>query len=72
VAKLAIALNADVIISSRSAKQLEQAAATISDRIRTYAADAETTAQMLKALAPLDYIVVTATLTFQTLNETLD
>ena len=63
VAKLAIALGAEVIISSRSAEKLEQAAATISDRVRTYAADAsdvEATEQMLKALAPLDHIVVTA------------
>jgi NAD(P)-dependent dehydrogenase (short-subunit alcohol dehydrogenase family) len=63
VARLAIALGAEVIISSRSAQKLEQAAATISDRVRTYAADAsdiEATEQMLKALAPMDHIVVTA------------
>ena len=63
VARLAISLGAEVIISSRSAEKLEQAAATISERVRTYAADAsdaEATEQMLKSLAPIDHIVVTA------------
>ncbi len=63
VARLAISLSAEAIISSRSAEKLEQAAATISDRVRTYtadASDAQATEQMLKALAPIDHIVVTA------------
>ena len=63
VAKLAISLGAEVIISSRSTGKLEQAAATISDQVRIYtadASDAQATEQMLKALAPIDHIVITA------------
>jgi NAD(P)-dependent dehydrogenase (short-subunit alcohol dehydrogenase family) len=63
VANLAISLGAEVIISSRSVEKLERAVATISDQIRTYAADSsdpKAAEQMLKALAPLDHVVVTA------------
>ena len=63
VARLVSNLGAKVIISSRSTEKLEQAAATISAQVGIYtadAADALATEQMLKALAPIDHIVVTA------------
>lgn len=63
VARLVSNLGAEVTISSRSTEKLEQAAATISPQVGIYtadAADALATEQMLKALAPIDHIVVTA------------
>lgn len=63
IARLTAQLGAEVIISSRSTQKLEEAAASISDQVRTYAADssdAQAVEQMLKALVPLDHIVVTA------------
>lgn len=63
VVKLTAALGAEVIVSSRSAERLETAVAAIAGQVRTYAADsadAQAAKQMLKALAPLDHIVVTA------------
>jgi NAD(P)-dependent dehydrogenase (short-subunit alcohol dehydrogenase family) len=64
VARLVSNLGAEVIISSRSTEKLEQAAATISAQVGILytadATDALATEQMLKALAPIDHIVVTA------------
>ena len=63
VAKLTATLGAEVIISSRSVEKLEAVVSAISGQVHTYAADssdAQAAEQLLKALAPLNHIVVTA------------
>ncbi len=63
VARLTAALGAEVIISSRSAQKLEAAAATIPGKVHAYPADfsvAEEAERLMKDLAPLDHVVVTA------------
>ena len=63
VVRLTAALGAEVIISSRSADKLESAAATILGKVHTYRADssiAEEAERLMKDLAPLDHVVVTA------------
>lgn len=62
-ARLSATLGADVIISSRSEQKLQAAAAAISSKVEIHPADATNSSDvenMLKALAPLDHIVVTA------------
>lgn len=54
---------ARVVLASRSASRLEEAAANITGDVTTHVADVsspEAAAAMFKALAPLDHIVVTA------------
>ena len=63
VARLTAALGAEVLISSRSEAKLKAAAAQLTGNIQIYTADAAIAAsaeQLLKDLAPLDHIVVTA------------
>lgn len=63
VARQSTALGAEVIISSRSMDKLQAAAAELKSGVQTYAADAskiEEAEQLMKELAPLDHIIVTA------------
>ncbi len=63
VARQAAALGADAIVSSRSADKLQAAAAELKSVVQIYAADAsrmDEAERLMKDLAPLDHIVVTA------------
>ena len=63
VARQTAAKGASVIISSRSADKLQAAAAELSSVVQIYAADAskmDEAERLMKDLAPLDHIVVTA------------
>ncbi|MGL4612063.1 MAG: SDR family oxidoreductase [Trueperaceae bacterium] len=62
-ARLSLSFGAEVVISSRSSDQLEQAAKELDNGVKTFAADFSNASQaekLLTAFAPFDHLVVTA------------